>query len=283
MRDYWKYILNKKITNVIKNNKDKNIIFIGLNTYHRNHRTKVKINTNNIFYIKVSARTYARNTIEYNIDKYRKNIINGTFPIKYIDHNFLIKQYNKLSKIYGNMKYKKKTFSHMTKWINLKLGKNIHTDGRQIFGGEIFGGEVLYVCTEKEYDNYIKIDNSRRRNQKKIKELLGMYTKKYINGYTMKWLSLLSAIPNINHKIKKGYIHKKNKTIPYVEERYEGALDELNQSCFLYTVKKDIFKDKLSSYKYKSIHTVDILSKKYIYNIYNELIKDSVRIIKYNN
>ena len=57
--------------------------------------------------------------------------------------------------------------------------------------------------------------------------------------------------------------------IPFVEEKYEGAFNNLYRDCHLHIVDKGYF-DKLSWYKYTTrvTHDIPILSYRYIPNIY---------------
>jgi len=269
---YWKTTLITKLNNIIKRNGKKSLILLGLCSYHKNHRLKVKIDTGNLFFLKIDSKKNARNIIEYNLDKYRKFIISGTFPAKYIDHTFLIKQRNRLVKIYTNMKYKQKSLKSIEKWIEIKLKDNINSKSNKI----------VYVGLEKEYDDKINVKKTYRRSRNKVRQMLGTDGETQVIGYTKKWLSMLSSLSDINNMINRGYIRKGGKVRPYIKEKYDGALKDLHRSCFIYIVNKNPF-HKLGWFKYKSDKSVDILSKEYIYDIYNELKKAGVKMMEYKN
>nr|QBK89103.1 MAG: uncharacterized protein LCMiAC02_01960 [Mimivirus LCMiAC02] len=317
----WKISLDKKLNNTIKKNTplsgrgtsrhiNSHIILIGLCTHYNNHRYKIHIDTKNKSFVKVNAKKNAQEIILYNLDKYRKYIINGTFILKYIDFDYIVNQRNKLNDIYINLGYKNKSLENIKKWIDIKL-KDLHTvenfstgmpqslrDLRPIkqlsvarksldFLSRASGGtDIIYVSTSNEYNNIINVENSykkrRRRKHISLKNIYGDTSTISVIGYTQKWLSLLSSIPNINDKIKKGFLrNSENIAIPYVEEKYVGALDELKIPCYIYKTNKNIYDEKIGWYKYKSNKSVNIIDKRYIFNIYDELKENSVKMIKY--
>ncbi len=269
---YWKTTLTTKLDSIIKRNRKKSLILLGLCSYHKNHRLKVKIDTNNLFFFKINSKKNARNIIEYNLDKYRKFIISGTFPTKYIDHTFLIKQRDRLVKIYTNMKYKQKSLKSIEKWIEIKLKDDINSKSTKI----------VYVGLEKEYDDKINVKKTYRRSRNKVRQMLGTDGEMQVIGYTKKWLSMLSSLPDINSIVKKGLLRKGGKVRPYIKEKYDGALKDLHRSCFIYIVNKEPF-HKLGWFKYKSDKSLNILSKEYIFDIHNELKKAGVKMIEYKN
>lgn len=303
----WKKSLINNINRMYKKNHDKKIILLGLCTYHKNHKLRIKIDTKNKFFIKIDDKKNAINIVEYNIDIYRKNIINGSFPLRYIDHQFLMKQRIKLKKIYTNMNYKLKSYQSILKWIDLKMEQCIAKDDKIISGGaldnnkniiskqifnndkvkvdstKVFNNNIddkkVYVGSSKNYNSNIKIKKNYRKDN--LHKILGVKNKNYITGYTKKWLAILSSIKDNNTFIKKGYLTKNNKIEPYIQEKYDNSFDKLKTACYLYECDNKNFNNNVGWYKYQSTKNVDIIENKFISNIYDELINQCVKMIKF--
>jgi aconitase A len=70
---------------------DKKNILIGKNTHFKIISKRINLNTINKFYIK-NSESEVKNLIRYNIENYKDDIINGYFPIEYLDYNYLSKK-----------------------------------------------------------------------------------------------------------------------------------------------------------------------------------------------
>ena len=79
----------------IENNSVKKTIIIGFNNHFRNLSKKININTNNKFLIKCGKKNI-RKIIEYNLEKYKKDIIYGSFPLENINYDSIKKKKKKL-------------------------------------------------------------------------------------------------------------------------------------------------------------------------------------------
>lgn len=278
INETWKKLLEKKLNDEFKKSNNKQIILFGLSTYHQNHRIKIKINTKNLFFFKIDIKKNAKDIVEYNIEKYKDYIIDGTFPIKYIDHEFLIKQREKLIKIYENMGYKMKTLNVLKKWFNLKLDNHSIGGTKNI---NMLESEHLYVSNEKLFNDKIEIPKIVKRKSKlQLDEFFGK-RKDVIPGYKLEWLSLLSVIEDSNKYIKKGFIDYQNETKPFIEELEENAFDKLNKSCYIYKTNIDNFEKKVGMYKYKTYNSISFDEKKYVENIKNKLEELGVKMIKF--
>ena len=75
----------------IENNSVKKTIIIGFNNHFRNLSKKININTNNKFLIKCGKKNI-RKIIEYNLEKYKKDIIYGSFPLENINYESIKKK-----------------------------------------------------------------------------------------------------------------------------------------------------------------------------------------------
>jgi len=266
INNYWKTTLITKLDNIFKKNYNNDIILLGLCTYHKNYLLKIDINTNNKFFLSIDPKKNARDIVNYNIDKYKKNIINGSFPLKYIDYHFLLKQRDRIKKIYLNMGYKTKSLNSIEKLLDTLLYNNNN----------------IFVGSNIKYNKIVRLNTSLRKSKNNLNNILGTTNNKnYIIGYKEEWLAILSTIPNINKYIKKGYIQTKKEVGPFIEEKYENAIDNLKKSCYLYEVDNNFF-NKINWYKLKSNIAVTIKNKKYIKDILEHIQNNkNIKIFKY--
>jgi len=246
----WKDKLDKEIKQLNDTNSDKKIVLFGLYTHPKNHRIKADIMTNNKFLVKIDAIDNSKMIVKHNIDKHRDKIIEGTFPLQYIDHNHLMKQREKFLKIYENLGYKS-----MLK--------------EDILSTILKDRQLAYVGTRVKYDDKIQINK---------KSMFGK--SKYIIGYPYKWLSIVSAIPNINDAIEKGFVKEDDIIKPYIKEKYEGAFDKLRMPIYLYTTNIGEY-NKEDKYKSKSDKPISYIKVDEIPNAYEFIKDEDVIIVKY--
>lgn len=249
----WKTTLETKLNNLYNHYANTNLIILGLSTFHRNHKIKVNIATPNKFFVKIDPTKNAKDVIEHNLIKYKNNIVNGTFPLRYLDYDFLINQRERLIEVYSRMNYMHKSFDQIMKFIETSLDE-----------------------TKKEFTN-IYVGSGLKEDKLNNK----------VFGYRYKWLAALSSINDINNHIKKGFIEDSGTSIPFVEEKYKNAFKVLDGGCYLYEVNKQPF-IKYNWYKFtatSSINsvpfTVAILNTQKIDNIKEFLNDNEVKLIKY--
>jgi len=255
MNEYWKKKLDSFVEDTLNNtNKNKKIIFIGLVTHYKYSSKKIKIKTNNKYFLKVNHKKNARTVIKYNIDNYRNEIIEGDFPLKYLNMDFLIKKRLLLERQYSKMKYVLKSMKNILKLINLNL------DQLEKFNNI----KKLYVGMSDKYNEGTFIFPFNRGK---------------VIAYSEKWLALTSVIGENNKKIKKGY----NENKPYIEEREKNAMSIFNTNGYIYEVAKDnfIFHEKGKTFKLVSQNPAAILKRTYVSNIYKKLNDCSIKYKKY--
>ena len=308
----WKDTVTKKLFNVCKQNKNKKIVLLGLSTHHKNSRLKINIDSKYKYLVTTKSHKSAKQVVEYNMDKYKKHIINGTFPLKYLDHSFINKQKKSTDKIYTNFGYATKSLLGTVNWIKLKLnhnpdaGDNISdkdnkTDDTNRTNNESLDTNLKGGYKKEHKTFYLGNKNKRTNNnssiKKKTKWLQDSCIEKIMNNkrkqnsvvqekyvaYDVEWLAILSALQNLNKYVKKGYFEYKNKKIPYVEERVENGFAKLNTDLYLYTAH-DLQFSKIG-YKYIGFG-IDLYKHNnaiHIKNAHDRLKNIGVKFIKYNN
>lgn len=296
IHQYWKELFQHKVNNIIKRNKNKKVIFIGLSTYHKNHSVRIKIPTSKKYFIKSNINNHIDEIIEYNLDRYRYHIIKGNFPIKYLDRNFLIKQRRKVEGIYQRMGFTFKSLNQIRNIINkLEIDKpKPKTNSKPIQKGGIltittpFTNEkideknVWYVALTKDIKgDKIKVTpedtgpgKSRKLNIHKF--LFGGY--KNLSIHKEPWLATLTG--SNRNQFHKGYLRTHTTRIPFVEEKVSGSFIDMHNSIYLYKIEYN-GDNRKNSLTIKD--DVKILDKDHIEDIYYFLKKNGVRLVRKQN
>lgn len=242
MNEYWKskfaLILRRECNKIKKSN----IILVGLNIHFKNHRINVKIDCKLLFFARLNLEENSRKVIESNLDNHRDEIIAGTFPLQYLDSEFLVKKRVALQEIFSKMKYEIKSISSIIEIVLNNLpSKNIIPN--------------LYVSSYKKLDKKVICDNR-------------------IISYSVPWLSIIS----LEKDFKKGF--KKNKA--FIQETNGSKIDELKKKCFLYEVSNDKFYYHENGKKIKFASTADakIINQYLINDIYEYMIENDIKLIK---
>jgi hypothetical protein len=250
----------------MKQNPDDKFVVVGMSTFHRNHKVRIKIDTDSKFLLKQGQRDNAKNIVEYNLDNYRKELIEGKFPLMHINHDFLIKQREKTNNIYKNIGYQFRSYNSILNTIDeymKPLDKNLYI-------ASLTHNEHTYGNTKK-----------RNRNRQRVKELLGAISEvdKSIYAYKEPWLAVLASVPDVKTHVSKGFIGD----TPFVEEKHEGAFDYLDRYCYLYTTDKEPFYP-ITWYKLSTNdESVNINNTVKVNSVLDYLQENGVELITYKN
>lgn len=179
----WKEKLDEFIKKSIKENEHSyGLIFIG-NTINIKHmKSKVIINQSdsmNKFFLKVNLKQNAQDIIRFNLKKYHDDIVDGTFPLNYINLEYLISSRETLHQQYQKLHYNiiplDKILYHFEHGLNVKKP------------------DVLYVVLKEEH----------------LKDIV---SKKKVYGFSEDWIALSSLITGIDRGYQDGIAFIKEKT-----------------------------------------------------------------------
>jgi nicotinamide mononucleotide adenylyltransferase len=241
MNLYWKANFDNAITNLISKI-DKLVIVIGYNTYFKNHKIYVNINTNHKYIKKVNLIDHAKNVVSCNLKEYYEDIINGDFPLEYLNHQMIIKKRNNLVIQYQKMEYQLDTINNIINAIEIAYNTDIPN--------------MLYFASKENFNKKIMLKHNK------------------IIAYEDQWIALISALSNNN--ISKGYSSSGQ---PYV--KCNPSILNIPIYLYLITDTKSFSpiptKNKL--YKYQSAKQITIDKKVLIDNIHDKL-KELKVIIK---
>jgi hypothetical protein len=237
----WKTKFTNDINILLEHNKDKQIILIGLITFYLDYRIKINLNEDikNKFFLNINITEFIKNNIEYNLDNFKQDIIDGRFPLKYLDHEFIRSQRENLREQYMTRDYRLKNYDTIINWIKY----NFKTNSKNNSGGMV----PVYVASYKRYEDKME------------------YLSDNMIGYKDKWIALASMLPKT--LVKKGIGYKNNKIFPVLKEVTPNGFNELNKCCYLYEFYPDT---KIDEYRY-IIKDKNFNNRYYVSNIKNEL------------
>jgi len=182
VNETWKEKLEDFIKKSIKENENSyGLIFIG-NTINIKHmKTKVLIpqaNAMNKFFLKVNFKENAKEIIRFNLKKYHDDIVDGDFPLDYINLEYLINSRETLQKVYQKLNYNviqlDKIVYHFEHGLNVKKP------------------DVLYVVLKEEH----------------LKDIV---SKKKIYAFSEDWIALSSIATGIDRGYHDGIAFIKEK------------------------------------------------------------------------
>jgi len=239
MTQFWEANLSNLIDERRKN-KSK-VILLGNSNHYRSLSKKVKIETANRFIIKSAIKKYVREIIRYNIENHKDEIIDGAFPIDYLNFDYLVKKNRLLNESYTKIGYLPKNLSQIIKILQMIPQKK-------------YRGVGLFVSVKQPYNVNSKIYP--KKNSK-------------IMAYSEPVLALLGSFRWKDDELVKSYDGNNVKLI----EKKKGALERLNSKRFLYLVEDDPFipHEKGKNIKFFSQSPIVIIDKEKITNVYDKL------------
>jgi len=235
----WKNKITTEINNILNINESKFIILIGLITFFLDYRIKINLNEeiNNKFFVNTNTQDHIKQLIEYNLHTYKNDIINGSFPLKYLDHTYLKTQRNELRDQYFMRDYKLKNYDTIINWIEQNT--------KSFYNKE--NSKPVYIASFNRYEDSIPMHSDS------------------IIGYNDKWLALASLYPK--NKFKKGVSFVGGIKRPYIKELGLQYFKELNKCCYLY----ELFPSKHIDNFRSLIDNNTFIKREYISNIKKEL------------
>jgi hypothetical protein len=254
----WKKKFNNLMKKKLKKVTKHNVIFVGSTCFQRYAKTFIEIPTGLKLIFKENEKKYLKELITHYLDKYREHIVNGTFPLKYLDPVYLLDEKHKMEEIHQTKGYMIRPEQAIQKLIllHMKRFSNIPS---------LTKVKKLYYSSMEEFDDLIN------------------YGQEPISAYTHDWLAVLSSIPNVNKKIEKGFDVVGKKLYPFIRELKPKAFEDLQSSTFLYHVDKTVFKAQEGErgFKFLAYEPVKILKRVRVANIHKKLLQKNIKFIKY--
>jgi hypothetical protein len=200
------------IENIISaSSKSKKNILIGLNYHYKNISKKINLNTSNNFIINVNLIEDVKLTIENNLNLNKQNIINGLYPLEYINFENIKKKKENIINSYIKINYISKSFDEI---VNiLKTSSNIKNNNG------------LWICLRDPYNVDSKIYPQDAP----------------IIAYSEKEFALIDSFDLKENEVEKIISTENDTPTISLKEIKENSLNKLKKKRFLYYVDKDNF------------------------------------------
>lgn len=246
----WMNLFQDHIKDIINNNKNKRIIFIGNNYHYRHLSRKIDIPTVSRFYLKVEPDKNCQDVVKGYIEDYQKDIINGTFPLSYLDHKFIRNRRDRISKYYHNWGYDIKEENDILEFLDLTVNQK-----------KMDSLEHLYYASKMPYYSGSNIHPDKGN----------------LYGFSNPWEALYTLIPN-KVQVKSGIKNGE----PYIKEDRENEFKKLKFKGYLYQLDKKTFIPigKKNSSKFKSTIAAKILKKEKFYSLTSVCRKHEINCLK---
>lgn len=198
MSNYWE---DSVIEKVFESVNDKQIILIGYSHHYRLIKRKIKFNILNKFIIESDIHSEVRDIIKHNIENNKEEIMNGLFPIEYLDYHHITKEKTKIKESYENINYVKISLKNLIiqlnnfrkskkLWICLNesynIGSKIYANDDKIYS---YTDPVLAILKSFDIDDYIEYDYDDElginfKNDKVLKKLKKTRVLYYVSDET---------------------------------------------------------------------------------------------------
>jgi hypothetical protein len=240
MSNFWENKFNEKLNEEISFNK-KNI-FIGMNSHYKVPSKKISLQTKNNFIVKTDPNEEIKTIIENNLDSNRSNIINGNFPLEYLNYDFLMKKRETLFGTYIKSGYLEKNLEEI-----IMIIQAIETDKNS---------NELWISMKQPYNLNSKIHPKNN----------------IIYAYNNPTIALIESFEFNDDEIEKNLITENDSTSLSIKEIKPMCLEKLKSKRFLYQVDKNTFLP-IDNYKtkYFTQAPVDIKNKEKITNVFEYL------------
>ena len=237
----WSRELQVKL-NKLLNSTEKDSIILGLTTSIITTGTvKILINlqTNYKFIIEIDLKENAKQIIRSNLKDYKHEIINGRFPLDYLNLDFLIKRRENLNQVYIKNLYIQKKMDDVLKFLKNHV-PNLNN----------MKSKKLYYASDQEFKKYI--------------------TGKNIALFNNDILAILSVF-----RLTKFEFDSNSKTLKELEK---DGLKELDKDCFIYEITdlEDVFFD---GENYKNNKKLKINNSTHIQCIRDIFIRYGIKFI----
>jgi hypothetical protein len=248
MNAYWKTRIEKYLDTAVQLNSRPSIV-IGYSSYFKNPKVSINVNTPLKFFQKVDLIQHAQHLIEMNLDNYREEIIEGVFPLEFLNHDTIIKKRESLIQQYKKNGYQLDTINNIL--------NSIH-----IAGSTSLPSRLFYAAPD-EFPKKIPLIEGR------------------LIAYEEDWLAIVSTLTRNHPGITKGVTGGK----PFIKELQDGAFEVLNKPLYLYLITNTkefapiVTKNKI--YKYHCSKAVPYSNKLYMENTLEKLQDLNINIIPF--
>ena len=220
-------------------------ILVGQNNHYKSLNKRVNIDCTNKFIVKSDVDEEVKAWIKYNLDNYREEIIQGNFPLDYINYEFLHKKRLAIESTYKKIGYIEKSLEQINTIINLIESSTKKT------------GVEMWVSMKEPYNVGSLIHPKVNESNK-------------ITGYSDPNVALLGSINFTDGEVKRTF----NGEEITLKELKPQSMKKLKTRRFLYLVDGKTFMPHESGNgkKFFSQVPIKVLAKEKIDNVYGYFV-----------
>jgi hypothetical protein len=243
MSQFWEQHFIENVENKV-NHKKMNIL-VGQNNHYKSLSKRVNIECTNKIIVKSNTDDEVKAWIRYNLETYKDDIIEGKFPLEYVNYEFLYKKRQQIETTYGKIGYIEKTLDQINTIVNL-IENTTKIDGNE-----------MWVSLKEPYNIGSLIHPNVGSSNK-------------IVGYVDPSIALLGSINLDAGEVTKNY----DGTNITLKELKPQGMKKLKTRRFLYLVDSKTFlpHENGNNQKFFSQQPVKVLAKERIDNVYNYFI-----------
>jgi hypothetical protein len=161
MNLHWKKKMDAHILDAIDST-NKALILIGYSTYFKNHRIGINIKSSYKFFQKVNLIEHAKAIVAHNLSEHHDDIVEGTFPLDYLNHQFIIKKRDGLAVQYQKMGYQLDTINNIVNSLYIATNNTLPSP--------------MFYASKEEFMKKLPLTNGR------------------IVAYEDEWIAMVSAL-----------------------------------------------------------------------------------------
>lgn len=228
-------------------NQKKNNVLIGQNNHYKTLTKRVNIECTNKFIVTADLNNEIKNWIKYNLETYKDDIIEGNFPLEYINYDFLQKKRLAIETTYKKIGYIEKNIDQIKTILNL-IENSTKTNGNE-----------LWISLKEPYN---------------IGSLIHPKANNKLSAYTDPNIALLNSINFNDNEVKIASKQSLEGSEITLKEIKPQSMKKLKTRRFLYLVDQKTFMphENGNNKKFFSQLPVKIIAKERIDNVYNYLI-----------
>ena len=244
MSQFWeqnfKDIIDSKV------NQKKMNILVGQNNHYKSLSKRINIDCTNKFIIKSDVNEEVKSWIKFNLETYKNQIIEGNFPLDYINYSFLHKKRQVIESTYSKIGYIEKTIDQLNTIVNL-IENSTKKDGNE-----------MWISMKEPYN---------------IGSLIHPKLNSKVIAFSDPNVALLNSINFIDGEVKKNY----NGSEISLKELKPNGIKKLKTRRFLYLVETKTFlpHENGNNQKFFSQLPVKILAKEKIDNVHDFFIGEN--------
>lgn len=231
---------NFKDTIDSKINSKKMNILVGQNNHYKSLSKRINIDCTNKFIVKSDIDEEVKSWIKFNLETYKNQIIEGNFPLDYINYSFLHKKRQVIESTYSKIGYIEKTIDQLNTIVNL-IENSTKKDGNE-----------MWISLKEPYN---------------VNSLIHPKSNSKVIAFSDPNIALLNSINFTDGEVKKNYDGSEIS----LKELKPSGIKKLKTRRFLYLVETKTFipHENGNNQKFFSQLPVKIIAKEKINNVHD--------------